>query len=63
MLKLPLLTAEIEGMFEAIWPVAIHMPVGGFDSVKVFEALRRRPWKVELFDGPRLRFGSVVILC
>jgi hypothetical protein len=48
-------------MEDAIWPVAIHMPVGGLDSAKLFEALLIRPCSVELFDCPRLRVGSVVL--
>jgi hypothetical protein len=34
------------------------MPVGGFDSRKVFDALRMRPWRVEALEVLRLRFGS-----
>jgi hypothetical protein len=33
------------------------MPVGGFDSAKLFEALRSRPW-IEDFDSPLLRLSS-----
>jgi len=38
------------------------MPAGGFDSWKFFEALRIRPWRVEVVDGPRLREGSIFSL-
>jgi hypothetical protein len=30
--KPPLLISDKDGNEEAIWPVAIHIPVGGFDS-------------------------------
>lgn len=37
------------------------MPVGGFDSTKLFEALRSRPCNVEVFECPRLRVGSAAL--
>jgi hypothetical protein len=38
------------------------MPVGGLDSVKIFEALRIRPCSEEVFDCSRLRFGVAALL-
>jgi hypothetical protein len=36
----------------------MHIPDGGFDSWKVFDALRRRPWSVEALEVLRLRLES-----
>ena len=41
--------------------MAIHIPVGGLDSAKFFEALRSRPCNVDAFECPRLRVGFVAL--
>jgi hypothetical protein len=45
------------GIEDAIVPVAIIKPVGGLDSIKVFDALRSSPW-TEPFESPLLRLST-----
>ena len=54
--------SDSDGISVAIWALAIMKPVGGQDSAKLFEALRIRACREEVFDSPRLRVGSVLLL-
>jgi hypothetical protein len=52
--------SDNDGIDEAIWPVATHMPLGGFDSSNFFEALRNRPVIEEVPDGLCVRLASAL---